>query len=358
MAASEPVRGSFVLPLVALLALGAPLPPWIVESLYARDMYPWLQTGFTTVSNLVPFALIDVWIGLVALFVVIRAWRLVVVARQRGVFDALWELARRVVRFGAAITILFLFAWGFNYRRPPLEEALPGGPPQRPSVAALQAAFAQANTLAGRLRPSVVSQPELTFDQVEATLRPPLNAALKQLQRADLAVPGRPKHSIVLTPFFTRAGIDGMLNPFGLESLVHQGLLPFERPFVLAHEWAHLSGEADEAQASTVGWLACMNGPASFAYSGALYLINETQAAMPAEIRRASLSRLDAGVREDLVALAARLEKENPTVQRAAFRVYDEYLKANRVEDGTRSYGRALTLILSPAIIETLNTYK
>ena len=104
--------------------------------------------------------------------------------------------------------------------------------------------------------------------------------------------------------------------------------------------------------------VAVLNGPASFAYSGALYLINETQAAMPADVRRQSLSRLDAGVRQDLVALAARLEKENPTVQRAAFRVYDEYLKANRVEDGTRSYGRALTLILSPAIIETLNTYK
>ncbi len=64
----------------------------------------------------------------------------------------------------------------------------------------------------------------------------------------------------MLTPFFTWAGVTGMMNPFGLETIVHPDLLPFERPFVLAHEWAHLAGHADEAEASAVGWLACMNG--------------------------------------------------------------------------------------------------
>jgi hypothetical protein len=40
------------------------------------------------------------------------------------------------------------------------------------------------------------------------------------------------------------------------------------------------------------------------------------------------------------------VQAENPQVRRAATRVYDEYLKANRVSDGAASYGRALTLIL------------
>ena len=46
-----------------------------------------------------------------------------------------------------------------------------------------------------------------------------------------------------MTPFFTWTGVDGMINPLALESIVHPDLLPFERPFVLAHEWAHLAGK-------------------------------------------------------------------------------------------------------------------
>jgi hypothetical protein len=44
-------------------------------------------------------------------------------------------------------------------------------------------------------------------------------------------------------------------------------------------------------------------------------------------------------------------------VQRTASRVYDEYLRANRVADGTASYGRALQLILSPAFRDALSSY-
>jgi hypothetical protein len=49
--------------------------------------------------------------------------------------------------------------------------------------------------------------------------------------------------------------------------------------------------------------------------------------------------------------------QQKPQVQRAAFRVYDEYLKANQVEDGTASYGRALSLILSPRLRDALEGY-
>ena len=144
-----------------------------------------------------------------------------------------------------------------------------------------------------------------------------------------------------------------------LESLVHPDLLPFERPFVLAHEWAHLAGEADEAEASTVGWFACMQGPPQAAYSASLYLIMEGAAALPPQARRRVATSLDAGVREDINAIAKRAaETEKPHVQYAASKVYDNYLKANRVADGSASYSRALSLILSPRVIEALTTYR
>ena len=150
------------------------------------------------------------------------------------------------------------------------------------------------------------------YDEVAGALDAPMRAALEQLQQPALGQPGRPKHSIMLTPFFTWAGVTGMVNPLGLESIVHPDLLPYERPFVLAHEWAHLAGQADEAQASAVGWLACMRGTPQLAYSASLYLIMEAASALPSDARQTVMKQLDAGVRSDIDDILRRLQKGEP----------------------------------------------
>jgi hypothetical protein len=184
-----------------------------------------------------------------------------------------------------------------------------------------------------------------------------MQEALAALKLPSLARLGRPKFSLILTPFFTWTGTDGMINPLALESIVHPDLLPVERPFVLAHEWAHLAGEADEAEASAVGWLACMKGGPALAYSASLYLIGEAGGALPPAARQEAFARLADDVRADLQRIAERMRLQKPRVQRAAFQVYDQYLKANTVEDGTASYSRALTLILAPPLRDALNGY-
>jgi len=77
---------------------------------------------------------------------------------------------------------------------------------------------------------------------------------------------------------------------------------------------------------------------------------------LPPDDRRKALAGLDTGVRTDLNAIAQRREKEDPRVQKVASRVYDEYLRANRVADGTASYSRALRLILSPPLRDALSS--
>jgi len=353
---AEPVRWSVVAPLLAVVVFLAPVPAWIVDDWYSRDMYPWLQGMTTTTTNVLPLAVLDVILLVTAVMVLHRTLRLFNVMRQRGVIDAVWEAVRRIVRFVSIVAILFYWAWGFNYRRLPLDTLLPGGVPARLTVDALQTGFGDAASLAARLRP--VTQADAGhFHSIKLDLKDPMNEALKMLHRTPLEVPGEPKYSLVLTPFFRWSGITGMTNPFGLESIVLPDLLPYERPFVLAHEWAHLAGHADEAEASAVGWLACMKaGPVS-AYSASLFLISETAAAMPAEARETAMARLDSGVKSDLEAIERRMQQQRPAVRRTTSRVYDEYLRANRVADGTASYGRAITLILSSPFKEALGSY-
>jgi hypothetical protein len=150
----------------------------------------------------------------------------------------------------------------------------------------------------------------------------------------------------VIGPYFRWTGVDGMVSPFTLEVLANPDLLPFERPFVAAHEWSHLAGYADEAEASFVGWVTCVRADVPSQYSGWLFLLWQVRAEVPATEREALDKTLDAGPRQDMAAVAARLRRgASPRLRRVSWAAYDQYLKANRVNEGVRSYSRVLELL-------------
>ena len=91
-----------------------------------------------------------------------------------------------------------------------------------------------------------------------------------------------------------------------LETLVVSDLLPFERPIVTAHEWAHLAGYNDEGEANFVGWLSCMRGDEPRQYSAWIFLFSEAVSQLPRGDRQQLAQQLDAGPRDDLRAIADR----------------------------------------------------
>jgi hypothetical protein len=129
--------------------------------------------------------------------------------------------------------------------------------------------------------------------------------------------------------------------------MANPDLLAIERPFVAAHEWAHLAGFADESEANFVGWLTCLQGDARAQYSGWMFLYWQLTGEVSAADRTHLASALQSGPRRDVDDIAERLRRGRwPLLQRSSWKVYDQYLKANRVEAGVRSYGLVVTLIL------------
>jgi hypothetical protein len=168
----------------------------------------------------------------------------------------------------------------------------------------------------------------------------------RRLVDAPEAVPGRLKHSL-FGFYFRWAGIDGMIDPFALEVIANPDLLPWERPFVAAHEWAHLAGYAHEAEANFVGWLTCLRGGADAQYSGWLFLYWQIAGEVSSDDRQRLADRLDAGPRADIQAIVDRmLRGQLPLLRTASWTMYDHYLRANRVDEGVRSYGEVISLIL------------
>jgi len=324
----------------------AALPADVAERVYARGVYPPLQRALTGASNLVPIALFDVaLVGLVVLVGVVWRRGLGRTARARhGFWPALAATAVRTVVVAGAALIWFQIAWGLHYARPAVDVrlALSNGAPTADEVAALLArAVAGANADHGAAH--AAGFPEAFA--VPAALVEALHAVQRDDGQSVPATPGRPKRTL-LGWYFRAAGVDGLTAPALLETLLNPDLTAAERPFVLAHEWAHLAGYAPEADASFVAWRATQRADAPARYSGWLFLLSEASRQVPRDTRRAALDALGPGPREDLAAIARRAATAIDLVQRVGWRVYDGYLRSQGVAEGVASYSRVVELVV------------
>ena len=328
---------------VAATLLVVPIDPVFVERAYSTRTYLEWQSRLTALSNRMAFALFDVILALAALTV---AW--IVVAAVRGFrrgrrWRALGTAATRMLAAGAVLYLWFLASWGLNYRRVPLIERLELARPAPVAAAVVQLgqqAVERLNALHGPAHARPVPNP-----WHNASLHDAYRQTLRYLSDGPPALPGRLKHSLI-GPYFRWASVDGMIDPFALEVLANPDLLPFETPFVAAHEWAHLGGYADESEASFVGWLTCLRADEGAQYSAWLFLYWEISGVVPTAERAALSAALAAGPRADIAAVASRIRRgQLPQVRAISWTAYDQYLKANRVEEGIRSYDAVITLL-------------
>jgi hypothetical protein len=338
------------LPALALAAALVPWPPALVEHGFSSTIYPALQPRLTGLTNLVPIACLDVLLACGVLAAGARAhaaWR-----GRRSVGGWAVEMLARASRAAAVCYLAFLAAWGLNYQRMPAAQRF-SVDETRITTAGLRAiatrSVAEVNRLAGEGR----DDRHLEWPEVVADLRPAFADATRASGTAWGVEPAWPKPSLAARTF-PWAAVDGMVNPFGLEVVVNPEVLPFERPFVLAHEWAHLAGHADESEASFVGLLTCLRGTREAQYSGwQALLIHAVRGVPPAE-RRTALDGLAPGPAADLRAIGDRVARAQPMVHAMSWGLYDRYLKANRVEAGVESYDAVVRLVLGSPLTASL----
>ena len=305
-----------------------------------RQGYAWLQPSITRLSGHLPVSALDMGIvGLVAA-------ALHVIIRHRAnvrVLPAVWGIAVTA----AVLWLSFLALWGWHYQVPTIETRLSLRPADfgtahgeafaRATVAQLNALHREAHATAWPSR-----------DDLPANLAPRLARVLPNLgvQRPPALPPPR---RTMLDWYFRAAGIDGMTNPFGLEVLMNSKVLPMELPALAAHEYAHLAGFADEADASVVAWLACQGGSPALRYSSALAVLPHLLTGLPRTTQKDVIAGLAAGPIADLRAIAARLADQKPWVHAFAWQTYDRFLRANRVSEGVARYDAVARVLIGAA---------
>src|SRR5262245_7877271 len=296
----------------------------LVERWYSSAAYPLIQHLLTPISNLTPIAFLDVLaLALVAGFVLL--WVRALGSRGRRARAAGKAAIVTLAGIGV-IYVLFQIVWGLNYQRVRLPEklVLDREAPSTAEVVALgRTAVERLNALhdaayAQGWREPVWKNPSLVSASGDVQ---------RMLGENTPAVVGRLKHSL-FGVVFRWNGVDGMVNPFGLEVLANPDLLAFERPFVAAHEWAHLAGYADESEANFVGRLTTVRADVPSQYSGWMYLYWQIAGEIGQRDREALFNSLAAGPRRDLAAIADRLRRgEWQPFERVSWAAYDKYLK-------------------------------
>ena len=349
--------------LLAVAPLIVPVPATIVERWFSTGIYPRIQQVLTALTNLVPFAWFDV---ILITAVAVTATTLVRMGRQvrrerhwRPLRDRAWQF----VVAASVLYVLFLACWGLNYRRVPMSDRLEmlARSPGREEVLQLgMTAVKQLNALHDSAHRRGWAENEWRDPGLVAAFA----QAQQLLEDTPALVPGRLKQPCSVR-ISAGAAWTAWSNPYALEVLVNPDLLPWERPFVAAHEWSHLAGFADESEASFVGWLACLRGHEAAQYSAWLYLYSEVVGDVGTEGRQRMTSALagraaprprsdrrTAAARAVSVASKCELGRLRPVPARQPRRRRHPQLRRGRHAHSARPLRRGLSTGPPPACVE------
>lgn len=280
-----------------------------------------------------------------AIVIIVKIWRNIERMRRGRFGLPLLRMLFGIAGVAGLYALWFYGGWGWGYDRAPLQTrvAYDRSRLTPASVDALRRrAISELNTLA---RPAHALNDNAPRGEAQA-FEPLRNAWLPVVQRlGDRWIPEAGKAKPTLAGFFMdKNGTSGFTNPFTLETQLAPDLLWFERPFSQAHEWSHVAGYNREDEANYIAALTCMRDSDVVAqYSGWLEIFLYLPA-LPKYPHKMFVPE----VWQDFEALRQRNARfVNIDFSRFSWRMYNSYLKSNRVASGVRNYSEVTQLLIA-----------
>jgi hypothetical protein len=329
---------------------------YLVEACYSRVFFPALRWIWDYSIGLLPVPIVYVFLGGAlawdARYLYRRFIRKPNPQRPKKGRVGLAFLSVAAV-LGAVVSSFYLM-WGFNYNRVSLEKQLglevkPLGPAELRAEAerALRSASEARASISGAT-PSPLDSSHYPFNP-ESTIRNSMSAVLEGFA---YPAPGRVRVRL-LRPggLLMRFSSSGFYFPFFGEGYISAGLLPFERPFTLAHEMAHGFGFNDEGVANFLAFLACDQAEnQAVKYSGRLAYWNSVAGELfrisPQDLRNL-LVDMPAGMRADLRAAAENWDRYRGSLMEIGEKINQQYLRSQGVKEGLKSYDRLAMLVVA-----------
>jgi hypothetical protein len=330
--------------------------PLLIERLYSNAFYKYISLSLQSMTGFVAFPVGQVLLytgtGLL-LWLVVRLIRKLWFEHRN-----VWKVTLRLTvhsLVGISLFYLgFMLVWGLNYYRLPFSQIAGyqvDGPYQKAELEELcRVLIREAN-----LQRELVKEDAQGVMQLPGSAQETLSKALLGYAEAAKMYPelagnlGPPKE-VFVPQLMSYLGIGGIYFPFTGEANVnmHQPA-PF-LPATICHEMAHQNGFAREDEANYLGYLACRLHPdPAFRYSGTLSALRVSMGTLRLydSLSFRNLRKdYSPGLLRDLKATYAYWEQYQGPIGEMSSQMNNLFLKANRQEDGIKSYNRMLDLLI------------
>lgn len=309
---------------------------------YATRLYPGISAALSWVAS--PFrGSLTEW--LVILAVVIFIWLIIRAIRKK---ERWWKCLLKEAALLLGIYVWFYAGWGLNYSRSDLHTRL-GSMPMPYEEAEFQEFLTE---FARQLNENWCDAESVDEAAVEAHVKAWYAALPAECGLCQPKPWQHPKH-LMFNRLFSAVGVLGFIGPFFDEMHVNRDVSPVEFPFVFAHEYAHVLGVSNEAEANFWAFENCRHADDQTIRYAAWYMLltyvaGNIRSLLGEEDFQAWADTLRPEVRLDLeLSQLHWKELRWDALAKAQRRFYDLFLRSNHIADGTKNYGQVLRLVLT-----------
>lgn len=343
-----------LLPLSLILTEIAKSSPSFAE-FYAEKIYKYISLFFNNISGILPFSLAEITVILILLAAVSYiVYLIVMLIKKKGHrLKVIGNFVLNIICIVCTAAFLFTTNCGINYYRMTFAE-LSGIEVEKSSNEALYDLCVILAQNATKAREKVLENSGIMcLNQAEMSTAEAARNAMNNLSKSYPYITSGysvPK-SVMLSRCMSYTNITGVFFPFTFEANVNTDIPDYSVPSTMCHELTHLRGFMREDEANFVSFLACTKSDsADFQYSGYMlgyiYASNALYSENPDKYY--SLSEyLSNGVLRDLKNNSEYWRQFETPVAQAASNINDSYLKSNSQQDGIKSYGRMVDLLIS-----------
>ena len=346
----------FLLPLAIILSKLSSLNPNTVEAIYSTKIYRGIGQTLSLITGVIPISVAElIIISLIAFSICQLTILIIKIKKDRN--NRLNSFMKFIVSVLASISIIyfiFITSWGLNYHRASFA-SIAGFETRAYSAQELaqlsEHLINQANDLRDHVHEDengVMDLPRGSFDVMKRASAGYDNAA--QMYPELGGKYGKPK-VVLLSKVMSYTGIWGVYFPFTAEANVNISIPQSMIPSTTLHEMAHQRGFAREDEADYIAYLtSTMHPDVDFQYSGTLMALRHTMRAL-ARADYDTFKELTAtygeGLKRDMNAIAIHNQEHESILRRASSQINNTYLKANSQQDGVKSYGRMIDLLMA-----------
>lgn len=322
---------------------------------YAEGIYPFFVHTIGFINGLFPFAVGEALILILIVALVIGIITLIISLMEGENRKRTGAVATAVVLCtGVFIYSSYTFFCGINYHRVPFSEKS-GLTPTKYSAKDLEklCIYLIENVNAAAEEISYDESGLMSVETEGFDMKAECVKAMGKAGENYAALSGfypTPK-GLIVSEFMSMCKITGIYDPFTIEANYNVNAPDFGMPFTICHELSHLKGFMREDEANFIAYLACRESDSPYLrYSGfaeaMIYAMGQYYSAAGAEKYTELYITIHPSVIKEMQNNNEYWKQYETPVAEISHKVNDTYLKNQGQDEGVKSYGRFVDLMI------------